>query len=151
MNRLRRVKAAFAAATVTAGVVCAMLIPASPAVAFYSGGLFLDTTVESPATLLAKGAAVDIQVEYTCNATQPNLFLSVSQRVGNGGLATGSSGVEVACTGAHQRTTISVPASGINAFAKGNAFVTGTISGCLPDFTVCGTESDTATVKFTRR
>ncbi len=151
MNRLRRVKAAFAAVAVTAGVACAMVIPASPAVAFYSGGLFLDITVESPATLLAKGAAVDIAVEYTCNAPQPIVSLSVSQRVGNGGLATGSGSVETACTGAHQRTTISVRASGINAFAKGNAFVSGSISGCLPDFTVCGTETDTATVKFTRR
>lgn len=150
MNRLRRVKAALAAATVAAGVACALVIPASPAVAFYSGGLFLDITVESPATLLAGGAAVDIPLEYTCNAQSPIVTLNVSQRVGNKGLATGSGSVEVACTGAHQRTTISVPATGSKAFTRGDAFVTGTISGCLPNFTTCGAETDTATVKFRR-
>jgi hypothetical protein len=150
MKRLRRVKAALAAATVTAGVACAMVIPASPAVAFFSGGLFLDIVVESPATLLARGAAVDIPVEYTCNGVSTGVTVQVSQRVGNGGVATGFGSVEVACTGAHQRTTISVPASGTKAFTKGNAFVTGTISGCRSDFRVCGAETDTATVKFRR-
>lgn len=70
------------------------------------------------------------------------------ERVGNGGLATGIGSVEVMCTGAHQRTIVTVPASGNKAFAKGSAFVTGRINGCLPGFGVCGSESDTATVKF---
>lgn len=148
MNRLRRVKAALAATIVAAGVAAAMIVPASPAVAYFSGGLFLDVTVESPANLIAKGAAVDITVEYTCNAVNPNVNLEVSQRVGNGGLAEGFGNAEVVCNGAHQRTVITVRATGNKAFAKGNAFVSGRITGCLAGFGVCGAESNSATVKF---
>jgi hypothetical protein len=150
MSRLRPVRAAFAAVAVTAGVACALTIPASPAVAYYSGGLFLDIVAESPGTLLAKGAAVDVPLEYTCNAQSPYISVSVSQRVADGDLATGAATVQVACTGAHQRTTITVPASGTKAFVKGNAFVSATISGCLPGFINCGSEHDDATVKFRR-
>ena len=150
MRRLRRLKVGFAAAAVTAGVACAMTIPAGNAVAYYSGGLFLDIVVQSPATLLAKGAAVDIPLEYTCNAQTPYITVSVSQRVANGDLATGSATTQVACTGAHQRTTITVPASGTKAFIKGNAFVASGISGCLPNFTTCGSEYNNATVSFRR-
>lgn len=150
MIRLRRAKLAFAAIAVTAGVASALTISASPAVAYYSGGLFLDVSVQTPATLIAKGAAVDIPVEFTCNAVSPYVSVSVSQRVANGDLATGAANVQVACTGAHQRTTITVPASGSKAFAKGNAFVSASVSGCLSNFTNCGTEYDDATVRFTR-
>lgn len=150
MKRLRRVKAAFAAATVMVGVACALVIPASPAVAYFSNGLFLDIVVESPATLLARGAAVDIPVEYTCNAVYTGVTLSVTQRVNGGSVATGTASAEVACTGAHQRTTITVTATGAKAFTNGDAFVTGLISGCRSDLAFCGTEVDTATVKFRR-
>jgi hypothetical protein len=150
MKRLRRLKVGFAAAAVTAGVACAMTIPAGPAVAYYSGGLFLDIVAQSPATLLAKGAAVDIPLEYTCNAQSPYITVSVSQRVADGDLATGSANVQVACTGAHQRTIVTVPASGTKAFIRGNAFVASGISGCLPNFTNCGAEYNNATVSFRR-
>ncbi len=150
MNRLRRLKAVFAAVAVTAGVAATLIIPASPAVAYYSGGLFLDIVAQSPATLLAKGAAVDVPLEYTCNAQNPFVTVNVSQRVADGDLATGFANTQVACTGAHQRTTISVQASGSKAFTKGNAFVSASISGCLPDFFTCGAEHDDATVKFQR-
>ncbi len=150
MNRLRKVKAAVAAATVTTGVACAMLIPASPAVAYFSGGLFLDITVESPARLLAGGAAIDVPVEYTCNSISTYLTVSVTERVGGNAIASGFGDAQVACTGAHQRTTISVTATGAKAFAKGKAFATGQISGCLPGYTNCGAESDTATIRIRR-
>jgi hypothetical protein len=150
MKKLRQVRAAFAAVAVTAGVACALTIPASPAVAYYSGGLFLDITAQSPGTLVAKGAAVEIPIEYTCNAQNPFLQVSVSQRVDSGDLATGSASVQVACSGAHDHTVITVPASGTKAFVKGNAFVSANISGCLSNFTNCGAEHDDATVKFRR-
>lgn len=151
MTRLRRVKAAFAAVMVAAGVGTALVLPASPAVAYYSGGLFLDILAESPARLLANGAAVDVPIQYTCNASSSTIYVSVSQRVANGDLATGFASTQVLCTGAHQRTTITVPASGAKAFAKGNAFVSSNINGCLstPTFT-CGSEYNDVTVKFRR-
>jgi hypothetical protein len=150
MKRLRHVRAVVAAATVTTGVACALLIPASPAVAYYSGGLFLDVSVQSPATLLADGAAVDVPVDFTCNASSATLYLTVTQQVGGKATATGYGYADVACTGAHQRTLVSVTASGGEAFVKGDAFVDGRIGGCLPDRTYCGTESNSATIVFNR-
>jgi len=70
---------------IVAGGVLAVFAASGPAVAFFSGGLFLDVHVESPATLVARGAAVDVPLEVTCNAS-PNAFVSVTvtQRSGSG-------------------------------------------------------------------
>ena len=41
--------------------------------------------MESPATLIARGAAVDVPVEITCNATgSVDVFVTVTQRSGSG-------------------------------------------------------------------
>lgn len=149
MNRLRHLKKALAAITVAAGVGSAMLIPASPAVAYYSGGLFLDITVESPARLLAGGAALDAPVEYTCNATAyAYVSVTVTQRVNNQAIASGYGELQVSCTGAHQRTTVTVTATGNKAFSKGSAFATGYIAGC--NRTTCGAETDNTTIQLRR-
>lgn len=149
MNRLRKVKAAAAAITVTSGIACAMLVPASSAVAYYSGGLFLDITVQSPARLLAGGAAVDVPVEYTCNGISTSVSVNVTQRVGGKAVASGYGEAQVACTGAHQRTTVTVTATG-KAFARGDAFATGRINGCLAGYVTCGIESHNATIQVRR-
>ncbi len=67
--RTKRIKVATAVVAILVGGLLAWFATAGPAVAFFSGGLFLDVQVESPATLLAKGAAVQVPVEVTCNAT----------------------------------------------------------------------------------
>jgi uncharacterized protein (DUF58 family) len=46
----------------------ALFATSGPAVAFFSGGLFLDVQVDSPARLLARGAAIEVPLEVTCNA-----------------------------------------------------------------------------------
>src|SRR6266516_2029786 len=75
---------------VAAGVL-AMFATGGPAVAFFSGGLFLDVQVESPATLVARGAAVDVPLEVTCNASFADVFVTVTQKAGSGsGVAQGS-------------------------------------------------------------
>jgi hypothetical protein len=150
MIRLRKVKTAVAAITVTTGIACAMLVPASPAVAYYSGGLFLDITVQSPARLVAGGAALDVPVEYTCNGISTSVSVSVTQRAGGKTIASGYGDTQVACTGAHQNTTITVTATGNKAFSRGDAVATGRINGCLAEYVTCGSETDTATIQLRR-
>jgi hypothetical protein len=50
------------------GSVLALFATTGPAVAFFSGGLFLDVQVNSPAHPVGGGASVDVPVEVTCNA-----------------------------------------------------------------------------------
>jgi hypothetical protein len=144
------VKVAAAAVIVSTGIACAMLIPTSPAVAYFSGGLFLDITVLSPARLVAGGAALEVPVEYTCNAQTPFVAVNVTQRVNGKAIASGYGDLQVACTGAHQHTTVTVTATGNKAFAKGNAFATGRINGCLAGYVTCGTETHNATINLRR-
>ena len=48
--------------------VALLVATSGPAVAFFSGGLFLDVQVESPARLVARGAAADVPLEVTCGS-----------------------------------------------------------------------------------
>jgi hypothetical protein len=80
-------------------------------VAFFSGGLFLDVQVESPARLVARGAAVDVPLEVTCSGTSSaDVFVSVSQKAGSG-VAQGSGFTSVGCTGSGQQVIVRVQAS----------------------------------------
>ena len=144
-----RTRAVAAVAAVLAGLLLALLAPSGQAVAFFSGGLFLDVQVESPARLVARGAAVDVPVEVTCNATGTvSVFVTVTQRV-NGGIAAGSSFDEFSCSGAGQRVTVRVSASAAGrAFRQGTAVVDAEVFGCRPN--VCGSETDTETVRLRR-
>jgi hypothetical protein len=146
---MKRLKAAVAAVTIAGATTAAILIPSSPAVAFSSGGLALDMVVQSPAHLIAKGAAVGLPVECTCSgAIEASLFVNLTERVAGGALATGSSGLDtLVCTGEIQHVILDVPASsgGGRAFAKGSAFASAEISGCR---NFCGQQNDNETIKI---
>lgn len=144
---MKRLKAAVAAVTIAGATTAAMLIPSSPAVAFSSGGLALDMVVQSPAHLIAKGAAIGVPVDYTCSVgTDASLFASLSERVTGGALASGSADLNtLVCTGEIQHIILDVPASGGRAFAKGSAFATAEIFGCL---NFCGQQDVNATIKI---
>ena len=95
-----------------------MFAPSGPAVAFSSGGLFLDVQVEEPVRLVARGAAVDVPLDITCNASEPvQVFVTVTQRV-NRGIAAGSGFASFGCTGSGQDVTVRVTAG-----PSGKAFV----------------------------
>jgi hypothetical protein len=144
----KRVKLGVAAAAVTAGGVAAMLSPASPAVAFFSPPLFLDVQVESPARLVARGAAVEVPLEVTCTSEEPAFVdVSVTQRVGNK-IARGFGNARVGCTRQGQQIRVTVTAFSSNAFRTGTAFAEATIFGCAPTF--CGSESDAETIEIQR-
>ena len=85
------------------------------------------------ATLVAKGAAVDVEVAYTCapDTTSASIFVQLTQRVSGGRLATGSGFTgDLVCDGALHTTTVRVTASGGTAFKKGEAVGGGTVLGC---------------------
>jgi hypothetical protein len=138
-----------AALAIAAGGVVAALGPSLPALAFVSGPLFLDVQAESPARLVARGAAVDVPLEVTCTATSPaSVSVRLTQRV-NGGLAQGTGSTLVGCTGRHQQIIVRVTASAEGqAFRAKNAVADSSIFGCVTDF--CGDEQDSTVINVRR-
>jgi len=122
--------------------------PSGPAVAFSSGGLFLDVQVEEPVRLVARGAAVDVPLEITCNASGVvDVFVTVTQRVNNG-VASGNGFATFACTGSGQDVTVRVTADPADkAFIRGTAVIEAEIFGCRR---ICGRETDSETVWIVR-
>ena len=146
----KRVKAVASAVTVAGAVAAAIVLPASTAVAYNSGGLVLDVMVQSPAQLLARGAAVSVPVSYTCSGASQYaaLYVSVAQRVGGQASAAGEGTVRnLTCTGEIQNVAVEVLATGGEAFVRGEAYVRGHINDC---YNVCGDEYDSRTVTFQR-
>jgi hypothetical protein len=144
--RTNRFRAAVAAVTIAGATAATMLIPASPAVAFSSGGLVLDVVVQSPAHLIARGAAVAVPVEFTCSSTSnTSVSVSVTEHVGSGIASGGGNLTNIICTGEIQSATINVTASpGGRAFTKGVAFANADIFGCS-NF-LCGEQPNSATI-----
>jgi hypothetical protein len=149
-TRVRTRIAAVVVAIVLGGVL-ALFATSGPAVAFFSGGLFLDVQVGSPATLVARGAAVDVPLEVTCNAAPNTAFVQVvvTQRAGSG-VAQGSGSTAVGCTGSGQQVTVRVQAFGGKAFKQGTAVASAEISGCTANFSTCGNETDSETIDIKR-
>jgi len=149
MRTKLRTKVTAAVVAILAGALLALFATAGPAVAFFSGGLFLDVQVESPARLVARGAAVDVPLEVTCNAIgTASVNVSVTQKAGSG-VAQGFGFTEVGCTGSGQQITIRVQAtSGGKTFKQGIAVATAQIFGC--NNTTCGSETDSETIDITR-
>ena len=78
------------------------------------------------ATLVAKGAAVNVDVTYSYSpgTTSASVFLQLTQRVSGGRVATGSGFVSgLVCDGTEHTTTVTVIADGDVAFKKGDAVV----------------------------
>jgi hypothetical protein len=144
MRTRLRVKLAVAAlVAILAGASFALFAPAGPAVAFSSGGLFLDVQVQS-ATLVSRGAAVDVTLEVTCNAAGTAFVdVSVTQKSGSG-VAQGFGSTQVGCTGSGEQIVVRVRASGAKAFKQGTAVVSAEIFGC--NNVTCGSETDSEVI-----
>ncbi len=143
-------KLAAVVVAIVAGGLLALFATSGPAVAFFSGGLFLDVQVESPATLVARGAAVDVPLEVTCNARPgtSSVQVTVTQKSGSG-VAQGSGFTSVGCTGSGQQILVRVQASGSGkTFKQGTAVATADIFGCNQNFSVCGNETDSKTISI---
>ena len=132
------------------GGLLALFATSGPAVAFFSGGLFLDVQVQSPAQLVARGAAVDVPVEVTCNATgTADVFVRVTQKSGSG-VAQGFGFPSVGCTGSGQQIVVRAQVSGGKTFKQGPAVASAEISGCTANFSVCGSETDSEAIAIQR-
>jgi hypothetical protein len=146
MRTKLRTKAAAVAAAVLLGGLLALFATSGPAVAFFSGGLFLDVQIGSPATLVARGAAVEVPLEVTCNATGTVLVqATVTQKAGSG-VAQGSGSTRVGCAGSGEQVTVLVRATGVKTFKKGEAVVTAEVFGC--NNVTCGSETDNEVVQL---
>lgn len=142
-------RARWAVAAVGVGAVLAAAVPASQAVAFFSSPLFLDVRVDSPAHLVAKGVAVNVQVEVTCGGGQwAQVDVTVSENVAHS-VAGGDGSAAVWCNGHRQLMTVPVYAYvGSKSFVTGQALARAEIFGCTRTF--CGSENDTRTVRIRR-
>ena len=147
-TRLRAKLATAATVAILAGASFALFAPSGPAVAFSSGGLFLDVQVESPARLVSRGAAVDVTLEVTCNAPfGADVFVNVTQRSGSG-TAQGFAFESVGCTGSGEQVVVRAQASGGRAFKQGTAVASAEIFGC--NNVTCGSETDSEVIDIRR-
>jgi hypothetical protein len=141
-------KAGIGAAALAAGGGFAVFGSSSPAVAYSSPPLTLDISIQSPATLVAHGAAVNVPVTVTCPyGTDASVYISLSEKVGNK-TASGTNSVDVGCTGSRETILVTVPSQNGLAFAKGSAFAQGEIFACSYYF--CGDETDSATITINK-
>jgi hypothetical protein len=146
--KTKRTRVATAVVAILLGGLLTLFATSGPAVGFFSAGLFLDVQVESPARLLARGAAIEVPLEVTCSGTgSVDLFVSVSQRSGSG-VAQGFAFESVPCSGSGEQVTVTVQASGGKVFKKGSAVVTAEVFGC--NEAVCGSETDTEVIEIQR-
>jgi hypothetical protein len=90
-----------------------------------------------PAAVIARGAAVQVRVVYTCPsaAISPNMSATVTESV-PGGVAQGNGSAPsttVRCDGVQHTVQFGVATSNIFAFQAGTAFATGDLSATLPN------------------
>jgi hypothetical protein len=148
MKTRLRARLAVAVVAILAGSVLALFATTGPAVAFFSGGLFLDVQVESPARMVSRGAAVDVTLEVTCNSPfGADVFVTVTQRSGSG-VAQGFGSETVGCTGSGEQVVIRAQAFGGKAFKQGTAVVSAEIFGC--NNVTCGSETDSEVIEIRR-
>ena len=148
MKTRLRARLAVAVVAILAGSVLALFATTGPAVAFFSGGLFLDVQVQSPAHLVSRGAAVDVTLEVTCNSPfGADVFVTVTQRSGSG-VAQGFGSETVGCTGSGEQIVIRAQAFGGKAFKQGTAVVSAEIFGC--NNVTCGSETDSEVIDIKR-
>jgi hypothetical protein len=145
--RTKRTRVATAVVAILLGGLLTLFATSGPAVGFFSAGLFLDVQVES-ATLVSRGAAVDVTLEVTCNSPfGADVFVTVTQRSGSG-VAQGFGSESVGCTGSGEQVVIRVQAFGAKAFKQGTAVASAEIFGC--NNVTCGSETDSEVIDIRR-
>jgi hypothetical protein len=127
-----------------AGLALALIFPGSAA------ALFLDVQVGPTALLVAKGAAVDVPITFTCDATgYADVSVAVTQSRGNH-VARGVGFSFVTCTGSAQTLVVRVPASSSDSAFKQNqnTVASAELFGC--DATECRSETDSEVVEVVK-
>ncbi len=137
---------------VAGGAAAAVALgPAGSAVGQASQPVQVQLAVNSPATLVANGASVDVSITASCstNAEPPLLYVEIVEN-DNGTIALGFGEVAPPCTGTRQRIDVLVTAgdtspNGTSAgpsaqFAEGVAIANAGISACTPDGSTCASQ-----------
>lgn len=132
-----KVKVAVVGLVVAGGAAAALALgPAGLAVGQSSQPVQLQVAVNSPATLVARGAGVDVSVTITCSgpsATSGNVSINLTENVG-ANVATGSTAGNSAafdCTGRAQNVEVlDIANLGGKAFVQGSAVAQVTVSAC---------------------
>jgi hypothetical protein len=155
-----RGKASLVGLVVAAGAVAAALLgPAGlavgqsspPTVGAGSAPIQAQIQVNSPATLVAKGAGVNVSVTASCSgqlvdSAQVSVGLTESVK---GDIASGFGAASIDCTGASQTLTVEVVAElPGKAFKKGSAIATGSIDACTVNGSSCAYQTVTPTIKI---
>jgi hypothetical protein len=139
-------KTSLIAVAIASAAALTAIIPASPAVGFFSPPLLLEIHVNSPGTLVAKGAAVEVPVTIECSgASSAFVDVSLTERIGSA-IAQGFGSTQVGCTNANQNVVVLVTANPGKAFKKGSAVAQGSIFACTSSF--CGSEQDQRTIQI---
>jgi hypothetical protein len=126
---LRRLVRILAAAALGMVLATAALTP----VAVAQEPPTMTASLTGTATLVAKGAAVNVDVTYSCSpdTTSASVFVQLTQRVSGGRVATGSGFVSgLVCDGTEHTATVTVIADGDVAFKKGDAVARGSRTAC---------------------
>lgn len=147
---LNRTRTAAASALAAGGI--ALLSPGSPALAFISPPLVLLGEAQSPGHLVARGAAADVTVEYSCTAMSMYVNVRLTERVGRR-VASGIGTTTVPCDGATHRVVVRVAADPAGAaFVRGRAVADTYVDGCRVDHNryMCGRDTVTRTIRLTR-
>ena len=145
-----KVKAALAGLAIAGGAAAAALLgPAGPAVGQASQPVQVQIQVNSPATLVAKGAAADVSVTANCSGTSVSsgqISVSLTERAGDV-IAAGGQSAMVNCTGTPDTVTLVVPAN-VRPFKKGTAIANAAIFACTTTFGSCANQQVTATIEI---
>jgi len=144
-------RVALAGLVVAGGAAAAAALgPAGPAVGQSSPPIQLQLQVNSPGTLVAKGAGVDVPVAASCSGNlvdSATVFVILTEAVGKN-LASGSGSAVIDCTGATQNVTVVVAAQSGSAFRKGSAQANAGINACTVDFSTCANQQAQPTIKI---
>jgi len=145
---LLRVKVKLAAAGLAvagAGAVAALLGPAGPAVGQASQPVQAEIQVNSPATLVARGAGADVTVTTNCSGTMvesAQVTVGLTERAAS---AVGETTVE--CTGTNQTVPVVVSAQVGKALKKGTAIASAFINACTVDGAFCADQQVQLTIQ----
>jgi hypothetical protein len=104
--------------------------------------------VNSRATLVAKGAGVDVSVTASCSGPEVEsgtISVILTEAVKKA-VATGYGGAGIDCTGTTQTTEILVIAQSGKAFTKGTATANANITACTVDLSFCANTPIEATI-----
>jgi hypothetical protein len=138
------------------GAAAALLGPAGPAVGQASQPVQAQIQVNSPGTLVAKGAGVNVSVTTNCSGpsgTTAGISLNLTERVGSE-VAVGVGSTTVGCTGTNQTSLVLVTqtfggfpsVTAGKAFKRGTAIAQASISACSADFSSCVTQQVAPTI-----